>query len=161
MSQMELTIREALPQDSYAIATILHELGWSEYINHASAELTEVHIAESIIQSRREGTHTILVAEHPEYGVIGYTSVHWIHNLMLGHEGYLSELFLHPSATGQGIGGELLKQIRAYAAERGCTRLSLINRRIRESYRRGFYTKQGWQENPEAALFTLSLSSVS
>ena len=29
----------------------------------------------------------------------------------------------------------------------------LINRRDRESYARGFYVKQGWVEQPEAARF--------
>jgi hypothetical protein len=53
---------------------------------------------------------------------------------MAGAEGYVSELFVREPA-------------------RGCTRLSLINLRQRESYRRQFYVKAGWQERGTAANF--------
>jgi len=93
------------------------------------------------------------VAELPGQGVVGYVSVHWFPHLALGYDGYISELFLHPSTTGQGIGSRLLAQAEMYARRRGCTRLTLMNMRHRESYQRGFYTKQGWIENSSAAIF--------
>ena len=47
--------------------------------------------------------------------------------------------------------------IRQDAQKRGCSRLSLVNMRQRESYQRGFYKSRGWQERPEAANFILIL----
>lgn len=174
MSHVEVTIREACIEDSSAIVAILHTLGWSEQLKREDPAQTQAHIAARIAQCVREQTHTILVAERwrdtsgQSFGdtcrsgsvarqVIGYTSVHWFPNLLFGYDGYVSELFIHPAETGHGAGSHLLNAVRAYAAERGCTRLLLMNRRIRESYRRGFYDKNGWEELPDAAFFTLKL----
>jgi hypothetical protein len=52
----------------------------------------------------------------------------------------------------------LLDAIESEARARGCTRLSLINLRQRESYRRQFYVKAGWQERGTAANFIYALS---
>jgi len=80
--------------------------------------------------------------------------VHWLSYLFLpGPEGYVSELFLRPSARGQGLGASLLETVKAEAQERGAYRLSLLNNKSRESYERGFYTKQGWEERPLMANF--------
>ena len=175
MSHVEIIIREACIEDSNAIAAILHTLGWSEQWKREGPAQTQVHIAARIEQCVREKTHTILVAERCCYErdtgvdatcrssdvarqVIGYISVHWFPNmLMLGYDGYVSELFIHPDETGHGAGSRLLETVEAYAAERGCTRLLLMNRRVRESYRRHFYTKRGWEELPDAAFFSLKL----
>jgi GNAT superfamily N-acetyltransferase len=75
-----------------------------------------------------------------------------------GPEGYVSELFVREPARGQGVGGQLLDAIESEARARGCTRLSLINLRQRESYRRQFYVKAGWQERGTAANFIYALS---
>ncbi|HZR42332.1 MAG TPA: GNAT family N-acetyltransferase [Ktedonobacteraceae bacterium] len=157
----EITIREARLEDSGAIATILHELGWFEHINHESVALTQAQVTDRIKQCHTEKQHTLLVAEHGQRGVVGYVAVHWFVSLLRGNEGYVSELFLHPTETGHGIGGRLLDSVNEYALKRGCTRLMLMNRRIRESYRRGFYTKHGWQESQDGAFFTLTLSRKS
>jgi hypothetical protein len=45
----------------------------------------------------------------------------------------------------------LLDSLEAEARTRGCARLSLLNLRERESYRRGFYLKRGWTERADAA----------
>jgi GNAT superfamily N-acetyltransferase len=58
---------------------------------------------------------------------------------------------------GQGVGGRILEAIKAEAQRRGCSRLMLLNLRIRESYQRQFYAKQGWEERSEAANFILPL----
>jgi GNAT superfamily N-acetyltransferase len=101
-----------------------------------------------------DGSHSVFVAEEPAGKIIGYGSVHWLPYLfMSGPEGYVSELFVSASARGQGIGRELLKVIESEARVRGCQRLSLTNLRNRESYKRQFYLKAGWQERSEAANF--------
>jgi GNAT superfamily N-acetyltransferase len=171
MSDVEITIREACVEDSTALATILHTLGWSEQLKKEDPAQTQAHIAAHIAQCLREKTHTILVAEKSSYNVgdacrpgevarqvIGYISVHWFPNiLMLGYDGYVSELFIHPAETGLGAGSRLLKAVETYATGRGCTRLLLMNRRTRESYRRRFYAKHGWEELSDAAFFSLKL----
>jgi GNAT superfamily N-acetyltransferase len=174
MSDVKITIREACVEDSSEIAVILHALGWLEQLKIQDPAQTQAQIAARIAQCLHEQTHTILVAEcvraeSDQYvgdacssgddarQVMGYISVHWFPNLMLGYDGYVSELFIHPDLTGQGVGSQLLQQIEAYAVQRGCTRLLLMNRRIRESYRRQFYSKQGWEELSDAAFFSLKL----
>ena len=157
IQQDEVAIRTVRVEDAAAIAKILQELSWFEHINGTPIVETQAAIARRIDQCLRECTHTILIAEHVEQGVIGYVSAHWYPNLLHGHDGYISELFLLPSATGQGTGRRLLKAIEIEGRRRGCTRLTLINRRGRESYQRGFYKKMGWQESPDSAFFVRRL----
>jgi GNAT superfamily N-acetyltransferase len=165
MSQEEITIREACRDDSQAIASILRALDWSEQIRNELPEQTEAHVAERIEQCLQEHNHTILVAERqPSYSshavrgtVVGYVAVHWFFHLMRGSDGYISELFLLPDETGHGIGSRLLDMVYQYAHERDCTQLILMNRRIRESYRRHFYAKHGWEEQSDASFFSLIL----
>ncbi len=160
MSQVEIVIREAGPEDSLAIATLLHALDWFEQTRNGTLSQTQMSIAERIECCRREQTHTILVAQRALEGVVGYTAVHWYPSLTRGNEGYVSELFVHPSHTGQGIGGRLLDTLNVHAHQRGCIRLLLLNRRIRESYRRGFYAKHGWEEHSDGVFFTRTLSAT-
>lgn len=162
MSQVEIVIREGRMEDSNAIAAILRALGWFEHINNEAHAQTRQRVATGIEQCQREKTHTVLVAERVQENsvgkVVGYVSVHWFPHLMHGsHEGYISELFVHPSETGKGIGGRLLKTVNLYARERDCTRLLLMNRRTRESYQRGFYMKHGWEESPDGVFFSYML----
>lgn len=169
MAQEEITIREACLEDSNAIATILRISGWSEQMQGEDPVRTQAQVTERIAQCHNESNHTILVAERrqaPAHGdlspgpgqVVGYVAVHWFPHLLRGNDGYVSELFLLPTETGHGIGTLLLDRVYAIARERGCTQLILMNRRIRESYRRSFYVKRGWEEQADAAFFSLVLS---
>lgn len=77
--------------------------------------------------------------------------------ILAGHEGYISDLFVRESDRGKGIGRMLVEAVKEQATERGCTRLSVVNGRNRESYRRGFYQKLGWRERDEVINFILQL----
>ena len=55
----------------------------------------------------------------------------------------------------------MLERVKAEAGARGCSRLMLLNLRDRESYKRGFYKEQGWQERPEAINFLLKIEETS
>ena len=55
------------------------------------------------------------------------------------------------------MGSSLLGALTVEAKARGCKRLALSNWRNRVSYKRGFYTKRGWQENADSARFVLDL----
>jgi len=105
-----------------------------------------------------DNSHTLYVAEDKEGSLLGYTNVHWLPYLFLaGPEGYVSELFIAQAARGQAVGSRLLQAVKEEARSRGCSRLSLLNMRDRESYQRGFYAKDGWEERPDAANFVFEL----
>jgi GNAT superfamily N-acetyltransferase len=154
---LEITIREATLEDAGAIDTILRAIGWYERINKEAATHTQAQVMQRLEQCQREGTHTLLVAELADGTIAGYSAVHWFPALARGIDGYVSELFVHPSVSGRGIGTLLLDTIKEHASRRGCARLILMNRRDRESYRRGFYASHGWEELREGAFFTLTL----
>jgi GNAT superfamily N-acetyltransferase len=154
---LEITIREATLEDAGSIEIILRAIGWYERINKETTAQTQAQVLQRLEQCEREGTHTILVAELQDGTVAGYSAVHWFPALSRGMDGYVSELFVHPLMSGKGIGTLLLDSIKEHAASRGCERLILMNRRDRESYRRGFYASHGWEELREGAFFTLTL----
>jgi GNAT superfamily N-acetyltransferase len=72
-------------------------------------------------------------------------------------EGYISELFVCKAGRKQGVGGMLLEKVKEIVVKRGCSRLMLVNSRKRESYKRSFYKKIGFEECPEMANFVLCL----
>lgn len=149
-----VTIRRANPSDASSISKLLHEIGYLKYINEEPLLETESRIKESIATLSKLTDHVLLVATHEESDVIlGYGAAHFYANLLIGNEGYISELYLRPSATNHGIGSELLAALEDEGRSRKCRRLRLANWRIRESYQRGFYAKRGWQENRDAAEF--------
>jgi GNAT superfamily N-acetyltransferase len=154
---LEITIREATLADAGGIDTILRAIGWYERINQETPIYTQSQVMQRLEQCQCEDTHTILVAELADGTIAGYSAVHWFPALSRGIDGYVSELFVHPSVSGEGIGTLLLDTIKEHASKRGCARLILMNRRDRESYRRGFYASHGWEELREGAFFTLTL----
>jgi GNAT superfamily N-acetyltransferase len=154
-----MLIREARQEDAGAIAAIVRALSWIERIKNETAITTEQHVAHMLELAAREDCNTVLVAERNDGSVVGYLAVHWFPNLQRGLDGYVSELFVHPDETGQGAGSRLLEAAHTCAVERGCVRLLLMNRRIRESYQRGFYAKHGWEELRDGAFFSLDVTA--
>ena len=151
-------IRRMTEADAAAVAHILRSLGWFEFLKDESFEESEARITRSIAQNLRDRSHSLFVAEEQDRGIVGYVAVHWLPYLLLkAPEGYVSELFVAESTRGKGLGAALLQKVRDEAQERGCSRLTLINVRTRESYQRQFYKKQGWTERPDDARFVLNL----
>lgn len=152
-------IRAAQLDDANTLAELILNIGWFQhYFEDASPEEVQAKIAHKLRLILADDSHTVYVAENFAGEIEGYVSVHWLPYLFMpGPEGYISELFVRETARGQGIGRRLLKQVKAAAIKRGCSRLSLLNMRPRESYQRGFYTKQGWTERADAANFVLRL----
>lgn len=148
-------IRSATPQDAEALAELLLALGFPDF-----AELTPDEVRRRLqekLDVAQAPSHTLFVAESGTK-IVGYAAVHWLPCLFLsGPDGYLSELFVGVAARGRSVGTRLLAAVYDEARQRGCTRLTLVNRRDRESYTRGFYVKQGWVEQPEAARFRYAL----
>ena len=153
-----MQIRKIHPQDAQSLAVLLKEIGSFELLKNEPLEAAGRRVKSHIEQCLADNSHTLLVAETSDGVIVGYVSVHWLPYLFLpAPEGYVSELFVHDSARGQGLGRRLLQTIEAEAQARGCSRLSLINFRHRESYKRRFYVKAGWEERPDAANFIYKL----
>lgn len=156
MEPVAVCTRPARLEDGGPISTLLRGLGWFGHLDAEPADVTEARVRDHLALS--DGSHSILVAEDGKGVFLGYAAVHWLPYLFLnGPEGYVSELFVTESARGRGVGTQLQTAIRAEAERRGCSRLMLINSRSRESYRRGFYAKQGWEERVGVANFIYGL----
>ncbi len=152
-------IRKATIDDARELAALLQGIGWFEAFNAGAIEQLTEQVKARIEECLLNDSHLILVAEGASGKILAYASVHWLPYLfMSGPEGYVSELFVSEAARGIGIGRELLAEIEKTARRRGSPRLSLINLRSRESYRRAFYIKAGWRERGEAANFILPLT---
>jgi GNAT superfamily N-acetyltransferase len=155
---LEFTLRDATLEDAAQLANLLRVTGWWAHIAAESPQETIEHVTRHLALDLADDSHTVYVAEGPDGRIAGYAAVHWLPYLfMRGPEGNVSELFVHEALRGQGVGKLLLQAVVSEARRRGCTRLSLINMRHRESYERGFYTKLGWEERPIAANFVYYL----
>ncbi len=158
---MDVHIRNADPDDAGPLADLIRSIGWFTHINAEPEETTRAHVQSELNLCLANRSHSVWVAETAAGTLVGYVSVHWLPYLIhASPEGYISELFIHESARGQGIGTKLLDVVVQEAKTRGCFRLMLINMRGRESYQRAFYKKQGWEERPDAANFVYLLEKV-
>jgi GNAT superfamily N-acetyltransferase len=159
---MDIQIRKAQMDDVPALADLLRGLGLFSLLSAETLEATQARVARHLALSLADDSHSVYVAESPSGEMVGYGAVHWLAYLILaGPEGYVSELFVRAAGRGLGVGRQLLATIKAEAQRRGCSRLMLLNRRQRESYRRQFYAKQGWEERKDMANFVYSLSEES
>lgn len=156
---MDIMVRQAQESDAPGIALVLRELGWFDHLADESEEETSARVIDRLKLAHSDQSHTIYVAEGADGHVMGYCAVHWLPLMLLqGLEGYISELFIREINRGQGIGTLLLESVQHDARARGCSRLTLLNMRKRESYHREFYLKKGWLEREGAANFVLNLS---
>ena len=151
----DVNIREARTGDAARIAEILREIGWSERRNALPLDEVAGPIAKLIERcaGNSEG-HSIFVAADESDTVLGFLNVHWVPFIMLGSlEGYVSDVFVSPSAGGMGIGKALVERVIEEGKSRGCMRLMLTNGKEKLSYKTGFYKKLGWTERPSVANF--------
>ena len=150
---MEIRIRTATNADAAGIASIIRELGWFASIK-AEAETDTITRIAAALETAETSSHYVAYVAETDEDIVGFTALHVLPYLIhTGNDGYLSELFVRESARGQGVGTALLRAIQEEARRRGCFRLRLINVKTRDSYQRGFYAKNGWEEWPDAATF--------
>ena len=151
----KLKIRLAKTDDASNMAEILREIGWSEKRNNMPLEEVANPIEELINHCNEDPNgHTMIVAVDENNEVIGFTTVHWVPFVMLGSwEGYISDVFVSPSASGKGAGSALVKYVMEEGERKGCMRLMLTNGKEKPSYQSGFYKKMGWTERPKVANF--------
>lgn len=151
----KLTIRKAQLNDATSMAKILREIGWSEKRNSLPFEKVSGPI-EDLIQKTIDSPegNTIYVAADENDVALGFTNVHWVPFVMLGsYEGYVSDVFVSPSASGMGAGTMLIEAVMKEGKDRDVYRLMLTNGKEKPSYKRGFYKKMGWTERPKVANF--------
>lgn len=151
----KLKIRLAKTDDASSMAEILREIGWSEKRNNMPLKEVANPIEELINHCNKDPDgHTMIVAVDEDNKVLGFTTVHWVPFVMLGSwEGYISDVFVSPSASGKGAGSALVKYVMEQGESRGCMRLMLTNGKEKPSYQSGFYKKMGWTERPKVANF--------
>jgi GNAT superfamily N-acetyltransferase len=153
-----IVIRPMQKADLDAIAALWSELGWMKWIGQSAPEQIESIMAQRLAESQADESHVALVAEDGKGEVLGYTAMHYLpYFMMQGPEAYVSELFVSSDARGKGVGKRLLEHLKGLAKERGCCRMMLFTGRDRESYERGFYKKQDWEERPQIANFVHNL----
>jgi len=109
---IDIKLRKGQVEDAEAMATILREIGWSQRRNALPLEEVSNPIAELIQHCLKDSEgHTLLVAVDENGQVIGFINVHWVPFIMLGSwEGYVSDVFVSPKASGKGVGRLLSKR---------------------------------------------------
>ncbi len=148
-------IRPACASDARALSSLLASIGWFASFQNGTADDHVKHIAPLLAPSEH---HLHMVACDIQGQLLGYCAVHWLPLAILqSWEAYVSELFIADSARGLGVGSQLLDTAVDAARSKGCSRIWLVNNRDRDSYQRGFYARQGWSEQPQAARFVLNL----
>lgn len=150
-------IRPAQLSDAEEMCLILEALGWFPHLDGSG--LSRKGIAGQLALCLNDAAHHLLVAQDESGHLLGYASLHRNPSLFLTKpEAYLAELFVGPEARGQGVGTRLLEEAEHRAQQWGCSRMTLINNRQRQSYQHAFYPKRGWQEREHMANFVLPLS---
>ena len=128
------------------------ELGWNPAFQADGSTLRQR--LEALIT---EENALLLVAEL-EGKVVGYIHGEIVTYLLFaGREMLVSELFVMADARGRGVGRALMNAIEVEAVRRKCFRISVLNSRERESYKRGFYPTLGYEERSHTANFTKRL----
>lgn len=154
-----LTIRFAEPVDQPSFLSVLKAI--RAEMGHGNAPHGELeNMAHLLCAPLGDGLrhHWLLLAER-EGDLVGYCAMHRVPMPIVGgSEGYISDLFVRADARGEQVGHSFLDMAEQIAAKEGFVRLHVINRRDRESHKRGFYPKQGFREREEVSSFVLDLA---
>jgi ribosomal protein S18 acetylase RimI-like enzyme len=150
---VSLTIRKGKSSDIDALISVIRNIGWHR--TESPDETLKNHFHQ-VVKSYDNEDHDLFVAVKSNK-VVGYLVVHWFHYLIFeGNEGHISELFIDPAWSNQGIGSALLDIAKSEGLKRKSYRLSLVNNKSRESYLRKFYQKNGFRERDHMASFVLT-----
>ncbi|CAO0823641.1 GNAT family N-acetyltransferase [Desulfarculales bacterium] len=141
------------------LACLLQDLDWFEHLNaHGRQPGRSPCSPPAGGPCQADASHLMLVAEEPGERMMGYGSAQWLPYLFkAGLEAYIPELFVTAGHHGRGLGEALFAALKQEARRCGYSPLILINNQARESYQRGVYFKQDWQERSNMANFCYSL----
>ena len=152
-----MKIRRANVKDAAAFTRLLKTFTWFDLIKQETPAQTRKRVARFLKVLNADDSHSVYIALKGRQ-VIGYVAVHWQpYFILAAPEGYVGELFVSEKVRGKGIGTQLLAAVKKEALKRGCSRLMLLNRRDRESYKRKFYAQDGWTERKQMANFVFML----
>jgi len=152
MNKTDIMIRPLKPSDIASIMQLHRELGWNPAFKADGSTLKQR------LEALITGENALLLVAEFQDKVVGYIHGEIVTYLLFaGREMLVSELFVMESARGQGVGKALLSAIESQAVTQKCFRISVLNSRERESYKRGFYPSIGYEERPHTANFTKRL----
>jgi GNAT superfamily N-acetyltransferase len=136
---MGTLIRLGTENDVQAAFKLMAELGYPD--------LSFPRFAEIYHGVLEDPAMLLIVAEDEDGNIIGLASISNRPQLRLtGNLVTIDEFVIAADARGKGVGRELLSGAIAMAEKLRPRRLELETNRARESYRRGFYVKNGFTE---------------
>jgi len=148
MTQAQIQIRPLRASDLDAVMQLHRELGWNPAFQADGSTLRQ-----RLAALTTEENALLLVAE-VEDAVVGYIHGELVTYLLFaGREMLISEVFVMAGKRGSGVGSALVRAMEKEAVDRRCFRISLLNSRERESYKRGFYPSLGYRERSGTAVF--------
>jgi GNAT superfamily N-acetyltransferase len=116
----DLTIREALPEDTSLILSFIKDLANYEKLLH------EVLATEETLQESIFGEHKVaeVILGEIDGEAVGFALFFHNYSTFLGRQGiYIEDLFVKPHMRGLGIGKAMFAYIALIAKKRGCGRL--------------------------------------
>ncbi|BAU46994.1 acetyltransferase [Sulfurifustis variabilis] len=152
MNEAKIHLRPLRTTDIEAIMQLHRELGWNPAFHADGSTLR------SRLTTLTEEENALLLVAELNGDVAGYVHGEIVTYLLFaGREMLVSELFVTEAARGRGVGTALMAAMEAEAVKRRCFRISVLNSRERESYKRGFYPSLGYEERVHTANFTKRL----
>lgn len=152
MNKTSTIIRPLRPSDIADIMQLHRELGWNPAFKADGSTLKQR------LEALITGESALLLVAELKGKVVGYIHGEMVNYLLFaGREMLVSELFVMEGVRGRGVGKALLSAIESEAVSQKCFRISVLNSRERESYKRGFYPSLGYEERPHTANFTKRL----
>lgn len=143
-----MQLRPAQSDDVEDIALMMDYLGYPALASELKVILSDILSNPAM---------KIFLAVYANGKPIGLVNLHYFSVLRLkGYQISIEELVVHPDFRGQGVGKKLLNFAREYAEEKGAVRLEVIISNKRESYKRRFYTKNGF-ENAGSSVHRINL----
>jgi len=148
----KIKIRPLRHSDIEAIMLLHRELGWNPAFQADGSTLRQR------LQALITEENALLLVAEISGRMVGYIHGETMTYLLFaGSEMVISEVFVVQKARGQGVGKALMAAIEAEAVRHKCFRISVMNSRERESYKRGFYPSQGYEERGQTAIFSKRL----
>jgi len=142
-----LLIRPAHRDDMESVSQLLEYLGYCVFPSDLESILSDMH---------NNAALNVFLAVDMDGNPIALISLHHFPALRLkGCQVTIEELVVHPQFRGREIGGSLLNFAREFAKRKGTVRLEVTTSCKRESFKRRFYTNNGFKD-AESAVFRIN-----
>ncbi len=152
MTDSDIKIRPLRDSDIEAVMRLHRELGWNP------AFMADGSTLRQRLQSLIVEESALLLVAEIDGRVIGYVHGEIVTYLLFaGREMMITEVFVRERARGKGVGKALVTAIENEAVKEKCFRISVLNSRERESYKRSFYPGMGYSEREQTATFVKRL----